>query len=80
MSVNESTLSTINRGAVRVALAAIAAGLVPATLLIWGPYGREWSDPAWRLLGTAFVFFAASAATLCTIKFFYFNRDRQGSA
>ena len=78
--MNETTLSVINRWAVRVALAAISVGLAPAMLLIWGPHGREWSEPAWRLLGTAFVFFAAAGATLCTIKFFYFNRDRQGSA
>jgi len=78
--VSEKTLSVINRWAVRIALAAISVGLAPTMLLIWGPHGREWSDPAWRVLGTAIAFFAASAATLCTIKFFYFNRARQGSA
>lgn len=77
--VSETVLSTINRWAVRVAFAAIAAGLGSAVLLLWGVPGREWTESAWRLLGTAFAFFAASAAALCTIKFFYSNRDRQGS-
>lgn len=78
--MSATVLSEINRWAVRVALAAIAVGLVSALLLLWGAAGREWSELAWRLLGTASAFFAASAATLCTLKFFYFNRDRQGSA
>jgi hypothetical protein len=77
--VNEKTLFMINWWAVRIALAAISVGLPPVMLLIWGPHGGEWSEPAWRLLGTACAFFAASAATLCTIKFFYLNRDHQGS-
>jgi len=78
--VNDTTLSALNRWAVRVALAAILAALAPTLLLIWGPHGGAWSEPAWRLLGTALAFLAAAAATLCTLKFFYFNRDREGAA
>ncbi len=75
--MTEETLARINRWAVRVALAAIVLGLVSALLLIWGSENKEFTRYFWQLLGTACAFFAAAAATLCTIKYFYLNRDSQ---
>lgn len=73
--MNEHALSAINRWAVRAAFAAIAVGLAAALLLIWGPDNKEFTVPSWRVLGTALAIFVASASALCTIKYFYLNRD-----
>jgi hypothetical protein len=75
--MNEEALSAVNRWAVRIALAAILLGLLAALLLIWGPDKQEVTKRLWQLLGTASAFFVAAAATLCTIKYFYVNRDSQ---
>ena len=75
--MNEETLSKANRWSVRIAFVAIALGLVAALMLIWGPDTNEFRRASWQLFGTACAFFAAASAALCTIKYFYLNRDSQ---
>src|SRR5439155_24846100 len=77
LTVKEETLSKINRWSVRVAFVAIALGLVAALMLIWGPDSKEFTRASWQLFGTACALFAAASAALCTIKYFYLNRDSQ---
>lgn len=72
--MSDGFLSNLNRVAVVVALLSAAMGVVAGLLMIWAPEHHATNG---KILGTSVVLFAGSAAVLCTIKFFYHNRDHE---
>lgn len=69
MSNTSSALDLINRAALMVALASIFMGVLFALATIYGNTSYT------RHLLTCVVLFVGSAATLCTLRFFYTNRS-----
>ncbi len=75
--MNDSFVAKANRIAVRGAFAAIAIGIVAATMAIWMPDGSALQIAMMRLMGTSVILFIGCASALAIVKFFYVNRDRE---
>lgn len=74
--MNDSSVVTVNRLAVRIAFASMAIGVLAALALLWGPE----ISPNWilkRVLISSIIVFVGAALALCTIKYFLTNRGRQ---
>ena len=67
------SLGRINEVSLYVALASIFIGVLIALSLIFSPASDSWR---YKVLLGCVVLFIGSATTLCSIKFFYVNRDR----
>ena len=75
--MNDSFVGKVNRIAVRGAFAAIALGIVAATLALWLPDESTGRDAMLKLMATSIVLFIGCVSALAVVKFFYVNRDRE---
>ncbi len=71
MAGSSSVLDLINRAALMIALCSVLVGVVPGLGLIFGLKGVI--EP----LLVAITLFLGASATMCSLKFFYINRDAE---
>ena len=72
--ISNTTIQTVNRAAVRLAFLAICIGVISAVAMIWSG-SREANVVLVKILGSSAIVFGGSALTLCTVKYFYSNRE-----
>ena len=68
-----NSLGRVNEISLKIALTSIFVGVLLALSLIFSPDGDSWRI---KVLLSCVVLFIGAATTLCSIKFFYLNRDR----
>lgn len=71
MENTSSTFDLINKASLAIALVSILIGVIASLLLIFG------ISQAIKPLLVAITLFAGSAATMCSLKFFYTNRNSE---
>lgn len=71
MENSSGTFDLINNASLAIALVSILIGVLSSLLLIFGV------SQAIKPLLVAITLFAGSAATMCSLKFFYTNRNDQ---
>lgn len=68
-------VAKVNRWAAFIAFSAILIGAVAAVTTIWLPPGGS-RGLALQIFWSAVTLFAAASVALCTVKYFYANREQ----
>jgi len=73
--MNDRFVDAVNRASVKIAFVAIAVGVLAATIAVWLPDTGP-RALVLRVVWSAIIIFLGAGAAMCTVKYFYTNREK----